>query len=129
MAYTTIVSEHAKPVTNYKMATRQESGRLLYISGQVAWDADGNIVGKGDIRAQARQIFHNLRQALQEAGGDLRDLLKMTTYVTNIDNYPAVIEVRNEVFQGELPASTLIVVEGLFHEDFLLEIEGMAAIG
>lgn len=129
MAYTTIVSEQAKPVANYKMATRQESGRLLYISGQVAWGADGNIVGKNDIRAQARQVFHNLRQVLQAAGGDLQDLLKITTYVTRIDNYPAVIEVRNEVFQGELPASTLIVVAGLFHEDFLLEIEGVAAIG
>lgn len=129
MTYTTIVPEGAKPVANYKMATRQESGRLLYISGQVARDADGNSVGKNDISAQARQVFHNLRQVLQAAGGDLQDLLKITTYVTNIDNYPAVIEVRNEVFQGELPASTLIVVEGLFHEDFLLEIEGMAAIG
>ena len=129
MAYTTIVSEHAKPVSNYKMATRQEGGRLVYISGQVAWDTDGNIAGKGDIQAQARQIFANLRQVLQEAGGDLGDLLKITTYVTDISNYPAVIEVRNQVFQGELPASTLIVVEALFHEDFLLEIEGMAAIG
>ncbi len=129
MAYTTIVSEHAKPVSNYKMATRQESGRLLYISGQVAWDGDGNIVGKDDIRAQARQVFHNLRRVLQDAGGDLQNLLKITTYVTNIDNYPAVIEVRNDIFQGELPASTLIVVNGLFQEDFLLEIEAMAAIG
>ncbi len=129
MAYTTIVSEQAKPVSNYKMATRQESGRLLYISGQVAWDGDGNIVGKDDIRAQAHQVFHNLRQVLQDAGGDLQDLLKITTYVTNIDNYPAVIEVRNDIFQGELPASTLIVVTGLFHEDFLLEIEAVAAIG
>jgi enamine deaminase RidA (YjgF/YER057c/UK114 family) len=129
MAYTTIVSEHAKPVSNYKMGTRQESGRLLYISGQVAWDADGNIVGKDDIRTQAQQVFHNLGQVLQEAGGDLQDLLKITTYVTDIDNYPAVIEVRNAIFQGELPASTLIVVAGLFHEDFLLEIEATAAIG
>ena len=129
MAYTTIVSDHAKPVSNYKMGTRRESGRLLYISGQVAWDADGNIVGKDDIRAQAHQVFQNLRQLLQEAGGGLQDLLKITTYVTDIDNYPAVIEVRNAIFQGELPASTLIVVEGLFHEDFLLEIEGVAAIG
>lgn len=129
MAYTTIVSEHAKPVSNYKIGTRQESGRLVYISGQVAWDANGNIVGKDDIRTQAQQVFQNLRRVLQEAGGDLRDLLKITTYVTDIANYPAVIEVRNDIFQGELPASTLIVVEGLFHEDFLLEIEGVAAIG
>lgn len=128
MAYTTITSEHAKPVSNYKLATRRDSGRLVYVSGQVAWDAAGNIVGAGDIRAQARQVFSNLRQVLQEAGGDLASLLKITTYVTHIDAYPAVIEVRNEFFAGELPASTLIVVAGLFHPEWMLEVEGVAAI-
>lgn len=129
MAHTAIVSEQAKPVANYQMATRQESGRLVYISGQVAWDAEGNTVGRGDIRAQARQVFQNLRQVLQEAGGDLSDLLKITTYVTRLDDYPSVVEVRQEFFPDGLPASTLIVVESLFHADWLLEVEGMAAIG
>jgi enamine deaminase RidA (YjgF/YER057c/UK114 family) len=129
MAHTAIVSEQAKPVANYQMATRQDSGRLVYISGQVAWDAEGNTVGRGDIRAQARHVFQNLRQVLQEAGGDLSDLLKITTYVTRLDDYPAVVEVRQEFFPDGLPASTLIVVESLFHADWLLEVEGMAAIG
>lgn len=129
MAHTAIVSEQAKPVANYQMATRQDSGRLVYISGQVAWDAEGNTVGRGDIRAQARQVFQNLRQVLQEAGGDLSDLLKITTYVIRLDDYPAVVEVRQEFFPDGLPASTLIVVESLFHADWLLEVEGMAAIG
>ena len=128
MAYTTITSEHAKPVSNYKLATRRESGRLVYVSGQVAWDADGNTIGTGDIRAQARQAFSNLRQVLQDAGGDFESLLKITTYVTNIDDYPAVIEVRNEFFPGELPASTLIVVEGLFHPEWMIEVEGVAVV-
>ena len=129
MAHTAIVSEQAKPVANYQMATRQDSGRLVYISGQVAWDAEGNTVGRGDIRAQARQVFQNLRQVLQEAGGDLSDLLKITTYVTRLDDYPTVVEVRQEFFPDGLPASTLIVVKSLFHADWLLEVEGMAAIG
>ncbi|HEY7709602.1 MAG TPA: RidA family protein [Candidatus Entotheonella sp.] len=129
MAHTAIVSEQAKPVAHYQMATRQDSGRLVYISGQVAWDAEGNTVGRGDIRAQARHVFQNLRQVLQEAGGDLSDLLKITTYVTRLDDYPAVVEVRQEFFPDGLPASTLIVVESLFHADWLLEVEGMAAIG
>ena len=129
MAYTTITSEQAKPVANYQMATRQEGGRLVYVSGQVAWNAEGDTVGKGDIRSQARQVFTNLRQALQDAGGDLQDLLKITTYVTNLDDYPAVIEVRSDFFPAGLPASTLIVVESLFHADWLLEVEGIAAIG
>jgi 2-iminobutanoate/2-iminopropanoate deaminase len=128
MPFSTITTPEARPVANYKMATRQEGGQLLYVSGQVARDIDGNVVGKGDMRTQARQVFQNLRQVLQAAGGDLKDLMKMTTYITNIENFPAVAEVRNEVFQGELPASTLIVVKSLFNPDFLIEVEGIAAI-
>lgn len=129
MSYSTITPAEAKPIGNYKMATRMEGGRLVYISGQVAWDADGNIVGQGDIRAQALQVFQNLRRVLQAAGGDLDHLLKITTYITNIDHFPAVVEARSSVFAGQLPASTLIVVQGLFHPDFLIEVEGVAAIG
>ena len=128
MPFSTIVTPEAKPVANYKMGTRMEAGRLLYISGQVAWDTSGNIVGKGDVRAQARQTFENLRQVLQAAGGDLNDLMKITTYITNIENFPAVAAARSEVFHGELPASTLIVVSSLFHPDFLIEVEGVAAV-
>jgi enamine deaminase RidA (YjgF/YER057c/UK114 family) len=129
MPFSTIATPEAKPVMNYKMGTRMEGGRLLYVSGQVAWDASGTVVGKGDVRAQARQTFENLRQVLQAAGGDLKDLMKITTYVTKIDDIAAVAEARSEVFQGELPASTLIVVKSLFHPDFLIEVEGVAAVG
>jgi 2-iminobutanoate/2-iminopropanoate deaminase len=128
MPFSTITTPEAKPVANYKMATRQEGGQLLYISGQVARDTDGNVIGTGDMRTQARQVFQNLRQVLQAAGGDLNDLMKITTYITKIEDFPAVAEVRSEVFQGELPASTLIVVKSLFHPDFLIEVEGIAAI-
>ena len=128
MPFSTITTPEAKPVANYKMATRMEGGRLLYIAGQVAWDASGNIVGKGDVRAQARQVFENLRGVLQAAGGDLSSLMKITTYITRIENFPAVAEARSAVFQGELPASTLIVVTSLFHPDFLIEVEGVASV-
>lgn len=128
MPFSTITTPEAKPVANYKMATRQEGGQLLYISGQVARDIDGNVVGKGDMRTQARQVFQNLRQVLQAAGGDFKDLMKITTYITNIEDFPALADVRSSVFQGELPASTLIVVKSLFNPDFLIEVEGVAAI-
>ena len=128
MPFSTISTPEAKPVANYKMATRMEGGRLLYISGQVAWDASGAIVGKGDVRAQARQTFQNLRGVLQAAGGDVGHLMKITTYITRIEDFPAVAAARSEVFQGELPASTLIVVTSLFHPDFLIEVEGVAAV-
>lgn len=128
MPFSTIATPEARPVANYKMGTRMEGGRLLYVSGQVAWDASGNIVGTGDVRAQGRQALENLRRVLQAAGGDLADLMKITTYLTRIEDVPAVAEVRSEVFQGELPASTLIVVKSLFHPDFLIEVEGVAAL-
>ena len=128
MPFSTIATPEAKPVANYKMATRMDGGQLLYISGQVAWDTSGNVVGKGDARAQARQTFQNLRQVLQAAGCELKDLMKITTYITKIEDFPAVAEARSEVFQGELPASTLIVVNSLFHPDFLIEVEGVAAV-
>ena len=128
MPFSTIATPEAKPVANYKMATRMEGGRLLYISGQVAWDASGTIVGKGDVSTQARQTFENLRGVLQAAGGDLANLMKITTYITKIEDFPAVAEARSAMFSGELPASTLIVVKSLFHPDFLIEVEGVAAV-
>ena len=128
MPFSTIATPEAKPVANYKMATRLEGGRLLYISGQVAWDGNGDLVGKGDVRAQARQAFANLRGVLQAAGGDVQNLMKITTYITRIEDFPAVAEARSATFSGELPASTLIVVKALFHPDFLIEVEGVAAV-
>lgn len=128
MPFSTITTPAARPVANYKMATRMQGGRLLYVAGQVAWDASGNFVGTGDVKAQARQVLQNMRAVLQAAGGDLGNLMKITTYITKIEDRPAVAEVRNEFFSGELPASTLIVVKRLFHPDFLVEIEGVAAV-
>ena len=129
MSYTTITPTEARPVANYKMATRMEGGRLLYIAGQVSRDADGDVLGKGDIRVQAQQVFQNVRNVLQAAGGDLGDLLKITTYITNLDDFPAVAEVRSNFFSDTLPASTLIVVSRLAQPELLIEVEGMAAIG
>ena len=80
MPFSTIATSAAKPVANYKMATRMEGGRLLYVSGQVAWDASGAIMGKGDARAQARQVLQNMRAVLQAAGGDLEHFV-LTDFV------------------------------------------------
>jgi enamine deaminase RidA (YjgF/YER057c/UK114 family) len=101
----------------------------LYIAGQVARDAEGNVLAPGDIRTQARQVFQNMQRVLHAAGGDLPDLLKMTTYITQIEDFPAVAEVRGQFFAGELPASTLIVVTRLAQPELLIEVEGMAVLG
>ena len=128
MAYTTIVPEHAKPVANYKMATRYESGRLVYLSAQAAYDADGNIVGVGDIRAQTRQTYQNMRLILQEAGGDLQDLIEINTWITRMEDFPASKEARNEFLPEEAPAATLLEVPRLFHPDLLIQVEGVAVV-
>jgi len=128
MPFTSITPAEARPVANYKMATRMEGGRLLYIAGQVARDAKGNVLAPGDIRTQAREVFQNLQRVLQAAGGELADLLKITTYITRIEDFPTVAEVRQQFFPGELPASTLIVVSRLAQPELLIEVEGMAAI-
>jgi enamine deaminase RidA (YjgF/YER057c/UK114 family) len=94
----------------------------------VAWDAAGNLVGKGDLVAQAHQVVSKLRQVLENADGSLGSLLKITTDMTDMNKYPAVIGVRKDFFPNELPASTLIVVESLLDRDWLLEIEGIAVI-
>src|SRR2546428_13391881 len=106
MPFSTIATPEAKPVANYKMATRMEGGRLLYISGQVAWDATGNIVGKGDVRAQARQVFENLRGGLRAAGGDLPSLMKITTYITKPEDFPAGAQAPGQSLQARRPATT-----------------------
>jgi enamine deaminase RidA (YjgF/YER057c/UK114 family) len=128
MPYTSITPAEAQPVAHYKMATRMEGGRLLYIAGQVARDNEGNVLAPGDIRTQTRQVFQNLRQVLQAAGGDLQNLLKMTTYLTRLEDLPAVVEERSRIFPGELPASTLIIVTRLAQPELLIEVEGMAVI-
>ena len=103
-------------------------GLTIYVSGEVALDSTGQLVGPGDLRAQARQAFANLRGVLQAAGGDVANLMKITTYITKLEDFPAVAEARTATFKGELPASTLIVVKALFHPDFLIEVEGVAAV-
>ena len=129
MPYSTIATPQAKPVANYKMATQMDGGRLLYISGQVAWDPSGNIVGKGDVRAKARQTFQNLRGVLQAAGGDLANLMKITTYITDISQRDGVHKARLEAFSGDFPTATMIGVVALADPAYKVEIEAVAHIG
>ena len=129
MPFSTIATPEAKPVANYKMATRMEGGRLLYISGQVAWDAAGNIVGKGDVRAQAKQVFENLRGVLRAAGATPASVVKETTWVQSIDSWHQHGRaVRRGVYKTDFPASTLVEIPGLARPEFLVEIEVIAAV-
>src|SRR5215813_9672736 len=103
-----------------------EGRRTIFIAGQLARDRQGNVVGAGDMRAQIRQVGENLKAALAAAGATLNDLVKTTTYVTDIEEFFKHVEVRMEYFGAALPTSTTVEVRKLAHPDFLVEVEAMA---
>ncbi|MEW2399347.1 RidA family protein [Streptomyces sp. NPDC046862] len=104
-------------------------GRQLWISGQVSMDADGAVVGAGDITRQAEQVFENLAAVLRAAGGDMSHVVSTTTYVTDRALLLPVNEVRSRYLTADpAPTSTLLVVAGLARPDFLLEISAVAVL-
>jgi len=112
--------------TGYSHAAK--AGGLLFLAGQVAQDQDGNVVGRGDVEAQAVQIFDNLRAVLASAGATLNDVVKLTTYTTNVAYRAKIAEVRGRYFTTYFPPNTFVVVAGLAAPDYLLEIEAVAAV-
>lgn len=112
--------------------TAEGGGKLVYVAGQVSWDREGKVVGKGDMRAQCEQVFGNVGHALRAAGAGWGDVIKMNGYMVgmNPDRVTAYREIRSRYLkEGQLPASTLVGVERLVHEDLLLEVEVVAALG
>ena len=108
------------------------AAKLVTISGQVSWDANGNVVGRGDMRAQSEQVFKNVTAALQAAGAGWDDVIKMNGYMVGMhaERVNAYREVRSRFLkEGALPASTLVGVERLVDPDLLLEVEVLAALG
>jgi enamine deaminase RidA (YjgF/YER057c/UK114 family) len=108
------------------------AAKLVTISGQVSWDAAGNVVGRGDMRAQSEQVFKNVTAALQAAGAGWDDVIKMNGYMVGMhaERVNAYREVRSRFLkEGALPASTLVGVERLVDPELLLEVEVIAALG
>jgi enamine deaminase RidA (YjgF/YER057c/UK114 family) len=107
------------------------ASRLVFMSGQTALDSDGRLVGKNDFAAQAAQVFRNLGVALQAAGCTPSHLVKLTVFLTNMDNLPSYREARNVFFASvtpkAAPAVTLVEVSKLYGPDFMIEIEAIAA--
>ncbi|HKF68232.1 MAG TPA: RidA family protein [Vicinamibacterales bacterium] len=110
----------------YSHVVSVEGRRMIFIAGQLARDRDGNIVGKGDMRAQIRQVGENLKTALAAAGATLNDLVKTTTFITDIDEFFRHADIRMEYFGPALPTSTTVEVRRLAHPDLLVEVEAIA---
>jgi len=122
----------AKPTAGYSQVAEVTGGKTVYISGQVALDRSGNLVGKGDLHAQAQQVFANLKAAVEAAGGDAGNLVKLNIYVVeSVDpaEIPAIREIRDKfVNTANPPTSTFVVVKRLVRPEWLIEIEAVAVI-
>ncbi len=103
-----------------------EGRRSIFIAGQVARDRNGNVLGKGDMRAQIRQVCMNLKAALEAAGATASDLVRTNTYVTDIEEFFKHVDFRTEFFGPVPPTSTTVEVRRLSHPDFLIEIDAIA---
>jgi reactive intermediate/imine deaminase len=103
-------------------------GNLLFIAGQVSLDAQGNLVGANDMKAQVRQVLENLKTALQSQKADFSNVVKINIFTTEIDAFREAADVREAYFRGHPPASTLVQIERLARPEFLVEIEAIAAL-
>jgi enamine deaminase RidA (YjgF/YER057c/UK114 family) len=115
--------------TLYSHVVTVEGKRMIFVAGQLARDKAGNVVGKGDMRAQIRQVGENIKTALAAAGATLADIVKSNTYVTDMDEYFRHVDVRMEYLGPALGTSTTVEVRRLAHPDFLVEIEVVAMTG
>ena len=113
----------------FQMGTIQPQGFVVHLTGQVAWGPNEDIIGHRDVEAQTRRCFKNIRSLLKQVGGTLSDIVSITTYFTDRSQLPLIQKVRSDVFRPHTePASTSVMVAGLGHEDFLVELTPIAVI-
>ena len=120
------VAGQAEPISHFTDAVR--AGALLFVSGIVPVDADRRLVGEGDVVAQARCVFDNMRQVLAAAGCTFADVVKVTVFLTDVADRPLVNPVRQEVFGETRPASTLVEVPALVIPGAKIEVEAVALV-
>jgi enamine deaminase RidA (YjgF/YER057c/UK114 family) len=101
---------------------------ILFLSGQVAYDEKGGPAHRGDFTAQARTVFRAVKAQVEAGGGTLANVVKLTTYLTDIRHRADLVPVREEFFGKKLPASTLVGVAALAHPDWLIEVEAIAVV-
>ena len=116
------------PRPRYSQGILASRGKLLFIAGQTASDKEGNIVGEGDIEAQAHQVFKNIEAVLKAAGGSFDNLVMTTTYITDRKYREGYNRVRMQYYKKTSPTSTLVIISGLAREEYLLEIAGIAVL-
>ncbi len=118
---------------SYSNAIRVKANAFLFIAGQVAMDEKGQLVGKGDIAAQTRQVFENIRRILAAEGATFSNLVQFTTFLVDSRDFEGFSKARQDVLshyfpKGDFPTNTLLIIDRLALEDFLIEIEAVAAV-
>ena len=119
-------SHFAEPAGPWSPGVRVSAGATLYVAGCIALDERGQIVGKGDVRAQTHQVMRNFQAVVEAAGMTMADVVKITNYLVDVSNYPAMAEVRAQYLTEPYPASTMVQVSRLLYPELLVEIEGIA---
>lgn len=117
------------PPAGYSHVAEVSGGKLVFLSGQVATDRTGTLVGPRDLAAQTRQVFENLKAGLEAAGTDFAHVVKLTFYLTDASQIAVVRGIRDEfVDRTHPPASTAVQIARLVREEFLIEVDAVAAI-
>ncbi len=116
------------PFGLYSHAAWAPAGRALHIAGQVSIDAEGNLVGEGDIGAQAEQALRNIETILRSVGGSFDDIVSVTVFVTDMSGLAKVADARRKFFKPPYPASTLVQVKSLVDPRLMIEINAVAVI-
>lgn len=127
------VKELGEPLGQYCHLTRVKASEYLFIAGMLSADASGNVVGAGDFDAQCRQVFGNLELALKSASASWRNIVQFTTYLVHSQDIPNFMKFRLREFprmfpDKAYPPNTLLMVDRLVQEPFLVEVQAMAAI-
>jgi len=117
-----------KTGTPYSQALKIEGQEMVFISGQLAVDANGTLVGPGDLEAQARYIFASMEELLRDVNGSLKNIVKIGAFITTMDGYASYGKVRRDVFGDTLPTSSTVIVAGLVTPGCVIEIEAIAVL-
>ncbi len=116
------------PYEAFKIAQAYRSGNHIYVSGQAAIDQGGNLVGVGDFDAQAEQVFANLKSVLEAGGSAMERIIKVNIYLTDMSNFPKILELREKHFTKPYPADTIVEVKGLALPELMIEIEAIGLV-
>ncbi len=112
----------------YSSGVEAPAGRTIYISGQVSLDTEGNVVGEGDMGLQTETVLEHVKTVVEEAGGGMEDIVKVTVFITDMGLYDEIHEVRRRYFEEPYPASSMVEVSALIDPRLLIEIEAVAVI-